>query len=151
MKPNNPFLISGYYSPEYFCNREQETQTITDALYNGRNLTLIAPRRMGKTGLIKHVFPRLKEPAGRYRHALHGHLLDAEPRRFRTAPRQYRTGAVGFCAAESIEPSVAVHQKLPSGLYVRRVDGHAESDYRDRSGSGRDYPQGDFRLPEIVG
>ena len=61
MKPNNPFLISGYYSPEYFCNREQETQTITDALYNGRNLTLIAPRRMGKTGLIKHVFHRLKE------------------------------------------------------------------------------------------
>ena len=53
MKPNNPFLISGYYSPEYFCNRERETQTITDALYNGRNLTLIAPRRMGKTGLIK--------------------------------------------------------------------------------------------------
>ena len=61
MKPNNPFLISGYYSPEYFCNRERETQTITDALYNGRNLTLIAPRRMGKTGLIKHVFHRLKE------------------------------------------------------------------------------------------
>ena len=61
MKPNNPFLISGYYSPEYFCNRERETQTITDALYNGRNLTLIAPRRMGKTGLVKHVFHRLKE------------------------------------------------------------------------------------------
>jgi len=61
MKPNNPFLISGYYSPEYFCNRVKETQTITDALYNGRNITLIAPRRMGKTGLIKHVFHRLKE------------------------------------------------------------------------------------------
>lgn len=61
MKPNNPFLISGYYSPEYFCNRVKETRTITDALYNGRNITLIAPRRMGKTGLIKHVFHRLKE------------------------------------------------------------------------------------------
>lgn len=61
MKPNNPFLISGYYSPEYFCDRERETQTITDALYNGRNITLIAPRRMGKTGLVKHVFHKLKE------------------------------------------------------------------------------------------
>lgn len=61
MKPNNPFLISGYYSPEYFCDRNRETQTITDALYNGRSITLIAPRRMGKTGLVKHVFHKLKE------------------------------------------------------------------------------------------
>ena len=109
MKPNNPFLISGYYSPEYFCNRERETQTITDALYNGRNLTLIAPRRMGEDGAYQTCFPSAQGAAGRYRHALHGHLLDAEPRRFRTA-RQYCTGTVGFCAAEGIEPSVAVHQ-----------------------------------------
>ena len=61
MKPNNPFLISGYYSPEFFCDREQETRTILDALHNGRNVTLTAPRRMGKTGLIRHVFYRLKE------------------------------------------------------------------------------------------
>jgi AAA+ ATPase superfamily predicted ATPase len=61
MKPNNPFLISGYYSPEFFCDREQEAATILDALHNGRNLTLISPRRMGKTGLIRHVFYLLKE------------------------------------------------------------------------------------------
>ena len=56
MKPNNPFLISGYYSPEFFCDREQETGTILDALHNGRNVALIAPRRMGKTGLVRHAF-----------------------------------------------------------------------------------------------
>lgn len=61
MKPNNPFLIAGYHSPEFFCDREMETATILDALYNGRNVTLIAPRRMGKTGLIRHAFYRLKE------------------------------------------------------------------------------------------
>lgn len=61
MKPNNPFLISGYYSPELFCDREQETRVILEALHNGRNVTLIAPRRMGKTGLIRHAFYRLKE------------------------------------------------------------------------------------------
>ncbi len=60
MKPNNPFLIAGYHSPEFFCDREMETATILDALYNGRNITLIAPRRMGKTGLIRHAFYRLK-------------------------------------------------------------------------------------------
>lgn len=61
MKPNNPFLISGYYSPEFFCDREQETRVILEALHNGRNVTLIAPRRMGKTGLIRHAFYHLKE------------------------------------------------------------------------------------------
>lgn len=61
MRPNNPFLISGYHSPEYFCDRVLESKTIADALYNGRNITLIAPRRMGKTGLIKNVFYNLKE------------------------------------------------------------------------------------------
>lgn len=48
MKPNNPFLVAGYYSPEYFCDRRQEAETVMNALYNGRNITLVAPRRMGK-------------------------------------------------------------------------------------------------------
>lgn len=46
IKPNNPFLIAGYHSPEYFCDRE--TECILNALHNERNLTLVAPRRMGK-------------------------------------------------------------------------------------------------------
>lgn len=61
MEPNNPFLITGYYSPDYFCDREKETEIITNALYNGRDLTLIAPRRMGKTGLIKNAFYELEK------------------------------------------------------------------------------------------
>ena len=59
MIPNNPFLISGYHSPEYFCDRKQETAKIIDGLHNGRNITLIAPRRMGKTGLIRHTFQNI--------------------------------------------------------------------------------------------
>lgn len=61
MRTNNPFLISGYHSPEFFCDRKQETKTIIDALHNGRNVTLIAPRRMGKTGLILHSFYNIKK------------------------------------------------------------------------------------------
>ncbi len=61
IQPNNPFLIAGYYGPDYFCDRQQETGQIINALYNERNLTLVAPRRMGKTGLIKHVFYKLHE------------------------------------------------------------------------------------------
>ena len=52
----NPFIISGYVSPEYFCDRKEETERLIDAMVNGRNVTMIAPRRMGKTGLIKNAF-----------------------------------------------------------------------------------------------
>ena len=53
--------MAGYYSPEFFCDRETETSAILGALHNGRDVTLISPRRMGKTGLIRHAFYRLKE------------------------------------------------------------------------------------------
>lgn len=56
MAPVNPFLTYGYAGPEYFCDREQETADLLSALRNGRNVTLTAPRRMGKTGLIKNAF-----------------------------------------------------------------------------------------------
>jgi AAA+ ATPase superfamily predicted ATPase len=52
----NPFLIYGYINPDYFCDRMEETNRLCSALRNGRNVTLISPRRMGKTGLIKNAF-----------------------------------------------------------------------------------------------
>jgi AAA+ ATPase superfamily predicted ATPase len=58
---NNPFLVAGYVSPNYFCDREKETAKIVSALHNDRNISLISPRRMGKTGLIHHVFYRFCE------------------------------------------------------------------------------------------
>jgi AAA+ ATPase superfamily predicted ATPase len=51
----NPFITGGYLSPEYFCDRAEETKRITDAISSRRNMTLISLRRMGKTGLLKHV------------------------------------------------------------------------------------------------
>ncbi|MDR2651340.1 MAG: AAA family ATPase, partial [Prevotellaceae bacterium] len=60
----NPFLLKGYESPEYFCNRTAETEKLINALHNGRNITLISPRRMGKTGLIHHVFNLLNKTKG---------------------------------------------------------------------------------------
>lgn len=53
--PINPFLTAGYISPEYFCDRVEETERITNAIRSGRNLLLISHRRVGKTGLLKHV------------------------------------------------------------------------------------------------
>ena len=48
----NPFVYQGYESPAYCCDREAETKSLLSHLKNGRNITLISPRRIGKTGLI---------------------------------------------------------------------------------------------------
>ena len=55
-RPKNPFVSQGYISPEYFCDREQETDLMLSHFENGRNITLVSPRRIGKTGLIKNLF-----------------------------------------------------------------------------------------------
>ena len=57
---DNPFVFQGYEGPEYFCNRVEETENLISALKNGRNITLISPRKIGKTGLINHVFYQIK-------------------------------------------------------------------------------------------
>ncbi len=56
LKPKNPFVSQGYISPEYFCDRERETELMLSHFANGRNITLVSPRRIGKTGLIKNLF-----------------------------------------------------------------------------------------------
>lgn len=57
----NPFVYQGYVGPEYFCDRTEETENVIAALKNGRNLTLISPRKIGKTGLIDHSFYQMKK------------------------------------------------------------------------------------------
>lgn len=55
----NPFPVSGYQGPEYFCDRETEIKTLTNALLGNRNITLMSLRRVGKTALIHHLFHEL--------------------------------------------------------------------------------------------
>ena len=55
MKLNNPFVTAGYVSPDYFCDREYESRQILEAVHAHRNMAVISMRRMGKTGLLKHV------------------------------------------------------------------------------------------------
>ena len=55
----NPFPVSAYHGPEFFCNRNNEVKKLRDNIINGVNTTLISIRRMGKTGLIHHLFHKL--------------------------------------------------------------------------------------------
>jgi hypothetical protein len=57
----NPFALVPYVSKEYFCDREEETKTIVEYLVNGSNITLISPRRYGKTGLIYRIFDEIEQ------------------------------------------------------------------------------------------
>ncbi len=59
MALQNPFPLTAYFGPDYFCNRQAETKRLTDNALNGVNSTLLSIRRMGKTGLIQHLFHKL--------------------------------------------------------------------------------------------
>jgi AAA+ ATPase superfamily predicted ATPase len=52
----NPFFIGRYAGAHYFCDRVKESDTLIKHIRNGRNVALISPRRLGKSGLIYHVF-----------------------------------------------------------------------------------------------
>ena len=56
---NNPFTVISYMGSDYFCDREKETATLLKQLTNGNSITLTAIRRIGKTGLIHHLFGQL--------------------------------------------------------------------------------------------
>jgi hypothetical protein len=52
----NPFIISKDIPEAFFCDREEETTFLIKQIDNGRNTVIVSPRRMGKTGLIHHLF-----------------------------------------------------------------------------------------------
>lgn len=53
----NPFVVTERYAgPEYFCDRETETAELLSNIVNGRNTVLISLRRMGKSGLVSHLY-----------------------------------------------------------------------------------------------
>ena len=60
---NNPFVVGKYLSDRYFCDRSEETEFLRKQILNGRDVALISPRRIGKSGLIQHFFnqPDIKE------------------------------------------------------------------------------------------
>lgn len=72
----NPFLVEGYLAPEYFCDRVEETALLTRHLTNRCNVALIAPRRLGKSGLIHNCFQQ-KEILEQY-HCIYIDIYDSK-------------------------------------------------------------------------
>lgn len=63
--PANPFFTGIDIPDRYFCDRKKETEEIIKYIENGSNIVLKAPRRIGKSSLIKHIFAQ-KEIKSRY-------------------------------------------------------------------------------------
>ena len=53
---SNPFVIGKYVDKDYFCDREKESEMLVHHIVNGRNVAIMSERRLGKTGLVEHVF-----------------------------------------------------------------------------------------------
>lgn len=58
---STPFPASGYFGPDYFCDREKETESLLSNIKGGLSVTMVAIRRIGKTSLIKHLQHKLSE------------------------------------------------------------------------------------------
>jgi len=61
VKTVNPFIVKGYITKEYFCDRKNELKTLHRNVQNSCNTTLISPRKMGKSGLILRYFDDLSD------------------------------------------------------------------------------------------
>jgi uncharacterized protein len=58
-KLENPFPVTTYHGADYFCDRQDETARLISNIQNGNSTTLIAIRRIGKTGLMQHTLSQL--------------------------------------------------------------------------------------------
>jgi AAA+ ATPase superfamily predicted ATPase len=117
--PDNPFSVNAYRSPQLFCDREEETATISSALRNGRDVMLYSPRRYGKTGLIHHVFNGLSKVRGARMvfadiyaahdaHEFNTILLNAVHEALNPTPKQFLKNAMDWFGA--LRPVVSMDE-----------------------------------------
>lgn len=57
---DNPFIFRAYKSKDLFCDRQKELKELLDNSLSGADATLIAQRRIGKTGLILRLFDEIR-------------------------------------------------------------------------------------------
>jgi hypothetical protein len=57
---SNPFILNGFVSAMYYCDREKESRQLVSEITNGNNVALIAARKNGKTALIKNCIRKIE-------------------------------------------------------------------------------------------
>jgi hypothetical protein len=59
MSTQHPFYYGGIAEDEYFCNRQEEIQSLKNDIQAGLNILIYAPRRFGKTSLILNTISQI--------------------------------------------------------------------------------------------
>lgn len=145
---SNPFITTGYQGSEYFCDREEETRTLMGNLVNGQSTTLVAIRRIGKTGLIRHTLSLLpKGHTGIYldilpTESLKDLLNTLATSVFTTIPEKSKPGGKIIDFIKSLRPVIAFDPL--TGLPQVTVDvrpGEAEPHIHAVLGYLEEYPQ----------
>lgn len=57
---DNPFIFRAYKTKDLFCDRQKELDTLLANCLSGSDTTLVAQRRIGKTGLIHRLFDEIQ-------------------------------------------------------------------------------------------
>lgn len=115
-KLHNPFPIAAYHGADYFCDRKKETAHLLSQVKSGNSTTLIAIRRIGKTGLIQHVFSQLPDGyLGIYIDILETENLSQFLNKLSTsllhaAPERSNTGKTIWNFIRSIRPVISFDQ-----------------------------------------
>jgi uncharacterized protein len=123
MELDNPFLTQGYAGKAYFCDRQVETKKLRTTLENGRNVTLISLRRMGKTGLIHHTFHEMKQDCV-YVDVLHTSNLKEFTTVFTKAILNQLEGPVG----KSWNHIVSIFKRIQPSIKLDPLSGHPAFD-----------------------
>ena len=128
----NPFIIGTDIPDEYFCDRETETAKLIGYIANGNNVVLKAPRRIGKTSLLFHLF-RQPEIAKRYNTLMVDLYMTKDESDF---IREFSKAFLNAPFAQTEKGKKAIHELFPeirlyANLNLGLVNAGAEAKLRN--------------------
>ncbi len=134
-KPSSPFPTTGYFGSKYFCDRENETQTLISRLQSGESSLILGIRRLGKTALMHHVLAQLPKTWNTiYLDILHteneaGLLNALASGLLRSIPEKSLFGSKVWTFIKSLRPTISFDPLTGSpqvGFDVKEPDSHVK-------------------------
>jgi AAA+ ATPase superfamily predicted ATPase len=118
--PGNPFYFGDLALDEAFTDREAELRTLERDMVNGRNVALIAPRRYGKSSLVRRASQELAAREGVLvaevdlmktptKERFASHLARAVHDELASSAERAKEGVLSFFASLRVTPVVTVN------------------------------------------
>ena len=145
-KSLSPFPTTGYFGPKYFCDREEETQTLITRLESGESSLILGIRRLGKTALMHHVLAQLPKSWNTiYLDILHteneaGLLNALASGLLRSIPEKSLFGSKVWAFVKSLRPTISFDPLSGTpqvGFDVKDPDSHVKDIFQFLAKSDR--------------